>query len=230
MLTSSDFQIVKKKKDTPGGTTYYVILHGEGRAHPTCLRKIHKKEGYYCGQPAGKGTDHVGYGACSKHGGLNNVTAIKQIRTGKNAVSTRNRLAADIQMYLDKDRSDLLDLTKEFATLRAVLDEFMDFFPDPTSDGYHNAMWRLESIVNTLGTLVDKMSRIENRNTLTVAQVMYLRATIVDIFMKYMTDPDMRDRAVKELASRMGGDLEMTLQPSEYSLPGEVIDGRSRDV
>lgn len=229
MLKSQDFQIVRKAKGTVGGSTYYAILYSKGKARPTCLRKIHNKEGYYCARTAGQGTDHVGSGACSKHGGVNNATAVTKIKTGRNAVATRNRLAVDVDLYLQRDRKDLLDLTKEFATLRAVLDEYMDWFPDPSADNYYSAIDRLQSVVGTLGSLVDKMSKVENRNTLTIAQVMYLRATIVDIFMKYINDPDMRDRAVKELASRMGGDIEMEMLPSEVTIPGVFSDDKRSD-
>jgi hypothetical protein len=221
MLQLSDVRIVRKEKGTTGGTTYHVILPNNTKSLPTCLRQIHNVQGMYCARHAGQGTDHVGTGACSKHGGLNNATAVTKIKTGKNAVSTRNRLAADVDLYLQQDRKKLLDLTREFALLRAVLDEYMTQFPEPGQDGYGYAIDRLQSVVGTLGTLVDKMSKVENRNTLTIAQVMYLRATIVDIFMKYIEDPSMRERAVKELAMRMGGDIEVTMDASEYSLlPG----------
>jgi len=229
MLTSEEFQVVRKKKDTTGGSTYFAVLRDKGKARPTCLRKIHNKDGYYCERWAGQGTDHVGTGACSKHGGLNDRTAVTRIKTGANAVSTRNRLAADVNSYLGKDRKDLLDLTKEFATLRAVLDEYMDWFPDPTSDNYYFAIDRLQSVVGTLGNLVDKMSKIESRNTLTTAQVLYLRATIVDLFLKYIKDPDERERAVRELATRMGGDVSFEMLPSEAIIPGAFSNDNRSD-
>jgi hypothetical protein len=40
--------------------------------------------------------------------------------------------------------------------------------------------------------------------------------------MKYITDPDQRERAARELASRMGGDREVTINRNEYSLPGNI--------
>jgi hypothetical protein len=83
---------------------------------------------------------------------------------------------------------------------------------------YSDAFLKMQQLVGTLGNLAEKMSRIENRNTLTAAQVLYLRATVADLLMKYIQDPYDRDRAAKELASRMGGDVNQTIemQGSEY--------------
>lgn len=224
MLQLSEVKIVRKEKGTVGGNTFHVILPGKIKSQPICLRQIHKVPGYYCTRTAGMGTDHVGSGACRKHGGCNNITAATKITTGRNAVSTRNRLAADVDIYLNMDRDKLLDLTSEFALLRAVLDEYMAQFPTPQEDHYYPAIDRLQSVIGTLGTLVDKMSKISNRSVLTTAQVLYLRATIVDIFMRYIDDPSMRERAVKELAIRIGGDISVELMPSEISRSGAIID------
>lgn len=229
MLELQEFRVTKKLKGTVGGVTYFAILPGKTKPLPTCLRKVHNKKDKWCSNPAGKWTDHPGFGACSKHGGLNNVSGAMKITTGRNAVSTRNRLAADVDIYLQKDRKSLLDLTREFATLRAVLDEYMDWFPDPTADNYYSAIDRLQSVVGTLGTLVDKMSKVENRSVLTTAQVLYLRATIVDLFIKYISDPIMRDKAVAELANRMGGDIDVELLPSEVTIPGAFVDEHRSD-
>lgn len=226
LINIDEVSITKKVKGTPGGTTYYAVLPGKTKSEPLCMRPIHHKPDCRCTNTAGKWTDHVGSGACKKHGGANDQYSVTKIKTGKNASSTKNRLAADIALYLNKDRKDLLDLTREFATLRAVLDEYMDNFPNPMSDNYFAAIDRLQSVVGTLGSLVDKMSKVENRSTLTTAQVLYLRATVVDLFMKYLPDPDMRTRAVKELAARMGGDVtaDVEMKPSEVIISGVFTD------
>ena len=73
-----------------------------------------------------------------------------------------------------------------------------------------------------MSNLVEKISKIDNRNALTAAQVLYLRATVADLLMKYLPDPQLREKAAKELAVRLGGDVEVTMPRSEYSLPGGV--------
>jgi hypothetical protein len=51
--------------------------------------------------------------------------------------------------------------------------------------------------------LVDNISKIESRNAITANQVLYLRATIANILVTWITDPSDRERAVKELTTRM---------------------------
>jgi hypothetical protein len=169
-----------------------------------------------CTNVAGYKTNHVGTGACSFHGG--NTTKNPNFTTGRHAKSTKARLDAQIQQYLDKDRSELLDMTYHLAATRAIFDEFLVGFP--TADAQDYGLWfgRFQGIVGTLGTLVEKITKVDARNSLTAAQVLYIRACIVDILLKYIPDPGMRERAIRELASRMGGDVEVTMRPSE--IPG----------
>jgi hypothetical protein len=47
---------------------------------------------------------------------------------------------------------------------------------------------------------------------------------MIEMFMKYVPDPDVRERAVREIAMRMGGDLELEMRPSEISIPRNVVD------
>lgn len=216
-----DLDIEKIHKGTPGGDTYYAKIGKRGLA-PYCLRPIVNSEGnLLCTNPAGYRTDHPGTGACMKHGGKNTEIAISNITNGRRAIATRNRLKDRIEEYLGQDRAQLLDLTKEFATMKVILDEYMTKFPELGEDGYYRAVMTVQSVVGTLGTLVDKMSKVESRNALTAAQVLYLRATIVDLFVKYIDDLELRERALKELVVRMGGDVEIEMYPSEVDIVDE---------
>jgi hypothetical protein len=140
------------------------------------------------------------------------------ITNARNAKITRLRLKNTIESYLNVDRANLLDLNYELACSKAIFDEFMSSFPEPQAEGFGIYMNRFMTIISSMSNLVDRMSRVENRNTLTAAQVLYLRATVADILMKYISDPFDRERAAKELASRMGGDMSVQLQPSEVRL------------
>jgi hypothetical protein len=208
-------RIIDVDEGTVGGDTYHIKIPGE-REQALCFRRIHHQEGMRCTNVAGYKTNHVGTGACSFHGG--NSTKNPNIVTGRHAKSTKARLDAQIQQYLNKDRGDLLDLTYHLAATRAIFDEFLVDFPEATADDYGLWFGRFQGIVGTLGTLVEKITKVDSRNSLTAAQVLYIRACIVDIFLKYITDTDMRERAIRELANRMGGDVEVTMRPSE--IPG----------
>jgi hypothetical protein len=130
---------------------------------------------------------------------------------------TKQSLKEDIKKYLDQDRAQLLDMTEELAAAKAILHRIIDDYPlydvEPL---FGTFLKRFNESVTSLSNLADKMSRIESRTALTSAEVLYIRATMVDLFMKYITDPNVREGAVKELAARMGGDVEAQMRNSEF--------------
>lgn len=209
----SDARVMRKEEGTIGGTTYYVRLKGE-KVRALCFRKMKNQPDMRCTHEAGYRTDHLGTGACRFHGGAPKMPAITN---GMTAHVTRMRLQNKIDDYLGKSRDELLDLTQHLAATRAIFDEFMGGFPNVDDESYGIWFNRFNVLITTLGTLVEKISRIDSRNTLTAAQVLYLRATMIDVLMKYVPDPDQRERVVKEIAYRMGGDLEVSMKPSEVS-------------
>jgi len=209
-------KVIRADEDTPGGTTYYIQPMGKDFVRALCFRQIHGHPDLRCAKSSGFNTWHKGTGACSRHGGA--TPEGNTIKTGMTS-KIRQRLAVGIDKYLKLDRAQLLDLTYELATTRAVFEEFLEELPTPDSDEYGMWFHRFTEIIGTMGSLVEKISKIENRNTLTAAQVLYLRATVADLLMKYIQDPAVRMRAAQELQSRMGGDIEVTLDRSEYALP-----------
>lgn len=219
---SVEFSKVKPKNirtqtNTPGGDTYFIVLPGERVERALCFRRKKKEPLQRCTNPAGYGTWHDGTGACKFHGGSASIHP--NVQTGRFAVVTKTRLADQINQYLMMDRAKLLDLTHELAAMRVIFDEFLNTFPDTNDQDYGVALNRCVNIIGTLGSLAEKMSRIETRNTLTAAQVLYLRATVADILMRYLTDPADREKAAKELAARLGGDVEVNdMKPSEVYL------------
>lgn len=219
MINKSEARVMKINKDTLGGPTYYVRINGKTK--PLCFRRLKNQEDFHCTHPAGYMTDHPGAGACKYHGGARKTPTIS---TGVYAVQTRKRLQDKINEYMYKTRDELLDLTEQLAATRAIFDEFIEAFPTTDTEEYGVWFNRFNSLISTIGTLVEKISRVDSRNTLTAAQVLYLRAIMIDMFMKYLPDPDIRERAVTELAARMGGDLEIDMKPSEISMPRQLVD------
>lgn len=223
-VRKSDIRI---QEGTVGGRTFYVRLPDEKEERPLCFRRISKNIEMRCTNPAGYKTSHNGTGACGYHGGAatENV-AMSNITTGRNSFATRSRLNDQVQKYLSMDRTKLLDLTEQLAFGKAIFDEFVNFYPTPDDEKYGIWLMRFQNMLTSLGTLVEKMSRIDTRNTLTAAQVLYLRATVADILMKYLTDPYDRERAAKELAARLGGEVDNTVDmlPSEAMVGVEAID------
>lgn len=219
-LLKSKSRVLRSDLDTPGGITYYVIANGEDTARAYCYRQLRNKGDERCAQPSGFKTWHVGTGACYLHGGASSEAAPNFILGKKSKV--RARLQERIDEYLTKGRESLLDLTDELAVSKAVFDELLEKLPEPSADDYGLWFYRFNQALSMISNLVDKVAKIDNRNSLTAAQVMYLRATVADLLMKYIPDPDQRERAARELASRMGGDREVTINRTEYSLPGNL--------
>lgn len=220
MIERTKAKVLQSDKDTDGGITYYVLLPRYQDAKPLCFRQIHGKPDWRCTNPAGYRTWHLGTGSCYLHGGA--TTGQKSLKTGKYS-NLSGRLDTLVDKYLRMDRGELLDLTGELALTKATFEDFMTMFPDPADEEYGMWFHRFTEIIGTIGNLCEKISRIDDRNTLTAAQVLYLRATVTDIIMRYIPDPSVRERAAKELASRMGGDVEVKLQRNEFSLPGGSV-------
>ena len=211
-LYKDEVEIVKEEEGTEGGKTYHVIFKNdpERKVKKICFRlsKSPDHPGERCSKSAGANTAHSGFGACSLHGGNNFTTeANVMMKNGKSAYMTQSRLAGRINSYLNEDAEMQYDLTQELAAMRAIFQEFLDNMNDPEDNrtGYNNDIIRASMLVGTISNTVEKISKINSRNTLTAAQAIYIRALIVDILVKYLKDPDERDRAVKELMSRFGG-------------------------
>jgi hypothetical protein len=223
-ITKEECEEIQRNVNTIGGETYYIRKHGEVEFTALCFRPKYG-EGYSdvvdetgrllrCSQPAGHGTDHKGSGACSMHGAPTEfveASIARNIKHGRGAIKTRKRLAGSIDEYLNGDKTKLMDLSYELAATRAIFKEFIDVFPDPQDDNFGLELQRVTNLVGTIGTLVDKISRIESRNALTMSQLLYFRAVIADILAKYIENPSQLEMAGKELVQRVGGNKEYAI-------------------
>lgn len=73
-----------------------------------------------CGNFAGKGTDHVGEGRCSYHGGRNQNVTAKQYKHGKfSKIKTEHPMLREKMEQLAADH-DVFDLRNEILQVRAI--------------------------------------------------------------------------------------------------------------
>lgn len=152
----------------------------------------------YCAHRAGHDTDHVGEGACRRHGGM----AGRFSKHGKYAPVNEHRLYNRVVQYAQRDRPQLMDLTFELAATRVLIEEIVQHFPEPDDDNmleYFSAIDRLQSMVGTVGSLLEKISRVEARSVLTAGEVMLLKAKIEAVLMRYIPDAQMRQLAFLDL-------------------------------
>jgi hypothetical protein len=214
-INKSDVLKIREESGTIGGVTYWITRKDDPdqEEKSLCFRVLNgvdnRGKGFRCNRPAGMNTTHYGTGACKLHGGNNELSTLK---TGKSAVLTRTILQDKIEEFLDGDSADLTNLTVELATLRAIFSEFLENFPKYEGDltkteavDYGVALARAMKLTSSISSLLEKISKIEARNTLTAAQALYLQATVADILLKHISDPNNRDRAVRELTNRMSG-------------------------
>lgn len=203
-ISNEELTLVEIIENTPGGKTYIFYDEEHDRKLPRCNRKI-VNEDRTCVKIAGWQTDHVGYGACIRHGG--NAGRISNTADRRFAFMARSRLKQKMDLLLG-DMDALLDLSKELAAAKAIADEIIENFPETDDDNFSIMLARFTNVLKALATVTDKISLIKSRNALTTAQVMYVRAAIVDVFVKHIQDPKVREQAVNDLVFRLGGGVE----------------------
>ena len=216
-IFEKDCTSVEYEEGTLGGKTFYVCHpKWDNKERAICFRPVKNipiesnmhRHGALCEREAGKLTDHHGEGACRTHGGMNGRNN-KSMKHGKRANATKKIMRNRIEDYMANDDKPLMDLSLELTTMRVLFEDLIGMFPDAGEDDYGIYVNKAIAMVQAAGSLVDKISRIEARNTITANQIVYLRIAMVDMFVKYIKDPEEREQAVKELVSRIpGGDTE----------------------
>lgn len=211
-IVKSEVDEIVEERGTDGGTTYQIKRKGDDEYKALCYRRFKGEksvnengERKRCSRPAGWGTTHVGTGPCKLCGG-SSIPA--NITNGKTAYVTKGKLAEEIQQYLDKGKIELRDLTYELAATKLLLKKVIEQMPGVDDDNFGRDLYRVNNLVQTVSSLVDKISRIEARDTLTVHQVIYFRSVIVDILGSYVKDPQDLELALNELVERVGGKRE----------------------
>ena len=214
-IWEKDCTSVEYEEGTIGGKTFY-IKHPKWKneERKMCFRPVkgierYNRGGSLCERDAGYGTDHPGQGACRTHGGMNGRDN-KSMVHGNSAGTTKKLMKYKVDQYLQKDSSFLMDLTKELATIKVLFEQLLDRFPDQDDDTYNLHVGRALTMIKAAGDLIDKISKIESRNTITANQVVYLKISVADILMKYLKDPETRERALADLSARIpgGGSIE----------------------
>lgn len=223
----TDVLDLKVEKFTPGGHTYWVeTKEYPGYWQAFCYRPTVEKRrvGKRCENAAGQGTDHLGTGACKFHGGntylVKEVADVLGVSVEKSPKYVRDVVQNDAVMkgikarvdaYMLVDNGALLDLTKELAISRALMETLMERLDNMLADEESplKNVLELAKVMNMtiagVGRTADSISKIQQRNTLTSAHIVYLRTVFADLLLKYIEDPDMREQALLTLSSRIGG-------------------------
>lgn len=132
-------------------------------------------------------------GRCRIHGGK----AGRPVKTGRYSLRHRAALAEKQARFLADEAPG--DLTSELALMRALLQDYLERFPDGQTlslSGIKDIYGMVDSITGT----VKRISDILNSTSLTMAEVQYLQARIADVTPRYIPDADERKRYLAELA------------------------------
>lgn len=151
-----------------------------------------------CGQRSGWGTDHVGEGRCKLHGGKSSGPPIK---TGRYSLKHRASLNEKAERFLNDPSPG--DLTGELALLRAMLQDYLERFPEEMPLSL-DTIQQVSGMIENVGRNVERISRILNATALNQAEVKLLQARLVDLALKYVDDSK-RDGFFAELGAAFAG-------------------------
>jgi hypothetical protein len=144
---------------------------------PQCGAKT--RSGGQCKKQSGWGTDHVGEGRCKLHGG----NAGRPVQHGRYSLVHRASLREKAEKYFNDSSPG--DLTGELALMRALLQDYLERFPDemPLSlKNIQNIYGMLDQVTKT----VERIARILNQTALTQAELHVLQARLADVVIKYV--------------------------------------------
>lgn len=172
------------------------IPHEEPKSvgvHDGCGAK--KKSGGVCIQPKGWGTSHPGRGRCKLHGGSS------PIKTGQYSGIKRESLEQAIEKY--KTDPALLDLRREVAVLRALVEDKIDTMDEANPD--HNAVAQL---IDKVGAMVDRIQRHKANKSMSLAAlnrfVEQLGVEVAMAALEAIPDLVVRDKLLLAIERRWG--------------------------
>jgi hypothetical protein len=132
------------------------------------------------------------------HGGGSNSGPLK---TGRYSLKHRASLEAKAQRFLNDASPG--DLTGELALMRALLQDFLERFPEGDPLSFDN-IERVFGMLENIGRNVERISRILNATALTQAEVQLLQARLVELALNYVDD-NRREQFFAELGAAFAG-------------------------
>lgn len=151
-----------------GQPTYWV------NSEPTCLYKTKGLD--FCSLQAGLGTSHLGKESCKYH------ERMPPMKHGRYATITKNRIIDAMEQY--RNDPDALNLIPELAMLRGSLEVFLS--STNKSEMSDKTISLVLKATDSIGSMVDKIDKIQSRQILTAASARLLMLRAVDIAKLYI--------------------------------------------
>jgi hypothetical protein len=178
---------------------------------PICGAPLRRKEGI-CKRPAGSGTTHPGEGFCRRHGGLKKAGPKAMLYSKVHSPDTQTLLKAAMEL------DDPLSLLPEVAFLRAQVVQLAN--RTHTIDTTLQDVQTLASLLDKVGSMVERVAKREQGQSVTLARVSELMRTLGEHVVFAATESirsqDERDHLLKVVEARWGialGDLTSEVRP-----------------
>ena len=146
------------------------------------------------------------------HGGTNPG---RPIIHGRYSVKHRESLHNKMQEFLEDPAP--ANLMGELAVQRAFLQDFLEkLYGDDKIDV--KTTNHVFDMTEAISRLVERIARMLNQTAVTQMEITFLQATITNLIVKYIDDPDKRIDFVAELRSAFGADRQSN-RPASITAP-----------
>lgn len=151
---------------------------------------------------------------CRIHGG---ASTGRPIIHGRYSVKTRAALQEKIEQFQADPQAG--DLRGELSILRALLQDYLDRFPDGVPLTAVD-IDRIYGMVDGIGKLVERIAKILSLTALTQAELQLLQVTLIDAIKEFVPEPERQRAFVSRVFGTFGGGGSTHLG----SLPAHTID------
>jgi len=146
-------------------------------------------------------------GRCRLHGG---TSPGRPIIHGRYSIRHRESLHNKMQEFLDDPAP--ANLMGELAVQRAFLQSFLDKLTNQPIDA--KTTNHVFDMTEAISRLVERITRMLNQTAVTQMEITFLQATITNLIVKYIDDPNKRLEFVAELRSAFGSDRQSSRAPA----------------
>lgn len=158
-----------------------------------CNSPLRGKPGRYCKKWAGNGTDHVGVGRCSLHGGKNQSPDSKNFKHGLRA-QIQYPMIVEKANQLRKDR-DVFDLRDHIFLMEAIAQTILEQASQP------HELFPLVKVLEACTKAIERLHNIEvgRRYVISVETMGGIIGKVVEVIERHIPDPYTRALIAEEI-------------------------------
>lgn len=160
------------------------MIRTPAKEYPVCGAR--NRQGDLCRNQAGKGTDHLGFGRCKFHGGVNQSPASKNWKHGLNAKVSYPSIAEKARQL--RENRDVFDLRDHIFLMEAIAQTVLE--NAKTVDD----LFPLVKVVDTCTKAIQRLDEIEHgrKYVISVESLGGILTRVVDVIGRHVPDPYLR--------------------------------------